>query len=65
MTSEINNRVEGLNSKITQTRSLLTSEVNNRVEGLNSEITQTGSSLTYKAYYSKKQMPTYSKGEQK
>lgn len=57
MTSEINNRVEGLNSKITQTRSLPTSEINDQVEGLNSEITQTESSLTYKAYYSKKQIP--------
>lgn len=46
MTCEINNQVEGLNSKITQTESLLTSE-----------ITQTESSLTCKMYFDLKKKP--------
>lgn len=59
MTCEINNRVEGLNSKITQTGSLLTSDINNQVVGLNSEITQTESSLTYKVYLSLEKEPRH------
>ncbi len=54
MISEINDQVEGLNSKITQTESLLTSE-----------ITQTESSLTYEVYFDLNKRPRHTVKENK